>query len=297
MASRPRQILSFALSLALGLASAPAEGLKVYSSTLIFGPWELEQDRLRQMPAGYVPVQFEEPVWIVGYSTEIVDAKGEKLSNDLHCHTLLATPIVERWKGHALDGRPFEGLYTDPFTRRIVLPEGFGLFIAGGEHFELQPTFNNRSDRLVSAGMAITAHFVKADDLAEPLTPLFTTVAAVADLDLYTVAPGEDVREHDFRIPYAGTIHGMGVHLHAYGREIELINKSRKNETVWKSVGNVGADGQLIDMPFYSSSEGYRFSPDDRFALRARYFNPTDVEQDAMAGLFIFFATEDGKLP
>ena len=107
---------------------------------------------------------------------------------------------------------------------------------------------------------------------------------------------GEDLREREFRIPYAGTIHAMGVHIHPYGREIALINKSR-DETVWSSVGNVGPDGQLIDMPFYSNAEGYRFSSEDRFAIRARYFNPTEVEQDAMAGLFIFFATEDGKLP
>jgi hypothetical protein len=284
------------IGLLLIASSAAADGVKVFSSTQTFGPYDLDGQKLQQMPAGFVPIQFEEPVWVIGYSTEMVDAEGEALSNDLHCHTMLTTPIVERWKDKPLNGRPFKGLYTDGFTRRIVLPEGFGLFVAGGEHLELQPMFNNRDDGRVQAAMAITAHFVRADDLPEPLTPLFTTVAAVADPHLYMVPPGEDVREREFRLPYSGTIHAMGVHIHPYGREIELINKSR-DEIVWQAVGEVGLDGRLINMPFYSSQEGYRFSPEDRFAIRARYFNPTDVEQDAMAGLFIFFSTDDGKLP
>lgn len=292
----PNVTKSFLLALALAALPAHADGVKVYSSTQTFGPYDLDEERLQQMPAGFVPIQFEEPVWVIGYSTEMVDAEGEPLTNDLHCHTMLTAPIVDRWKDHQLNGRPFKGLYTDGFTRRIVLPEGFGLHIRGGEHLELQPMFNNRGDARVSAAMAITAHFVRADDLPAPLTPLYTTVAAVADPHLYMVAPGEDVREREFRIPYAGTIHAMGVHIHPYGREISLINKSR-GETVWSAVGEVGADGQLIDMPFYSDPEGYPFSPEDRFAIRARYFNPTEVEQDAMAGLFIFFATEDGELP
>ena len=36
---------------------------------------------------------------------------------------VLTAPLVARWKEHQLNGRPFKGLYTDGFTRRIVLPE------------------------------------------------------------------------------------------------------------------------------------------------------------------------------
>ena len=304
MQPRPRQhatsqwaVQALIVCILLALTSPlAAEGLKVFSSTQTFGPYQLDEERLQQMPAGFVPIQFEDPVWVVGYSAEIINSEGKALSNDLHCHTMLTSPITEKWQEHQLNGRPFKGLYTDGFTRRIVLPKGFGLFIDGGESLELQPMFNNRGDSEISAAMAVTAHFVHDKDLTEPLTPLFSTVAVVADPHLYMVAPGEDVREREFRIPYAGVIHAMGVHIHPYGREIKLINKSR-GETVWSSVGTVGADGQLIEMPFYSNTEGYPFSPEDRFAIRAKYFNTTDVEQDAMAGLFIFFATEDGKLP
>jgi len=37
--------------------------------------------------------------------------------------------------------------------------------------------------------------------------------------------------------------------------------------------------------------------PGQRFLLRATYDNVTDQEQDAMAGLFMFYSTPDGKPP
>ncbi len=34
-----------------------------------------------------------------------------------------------------------------------------------------------------------------------------------------------------------------------------------------------------------------------RYLLRATYDNPTQQPQDAMAGLFILFSTQDGRMP
>ena len=119
-------------------------------------------------------------------------------------------------------------------------------------------------------------------------------VAIVTDPFLYMVGPGRDVKEREYRFPYRGTIHAMGVHMHPYGRSFELINTST-GEQVWKAEGRIGADGKLFELPLYSSTEGYDFDTQDHFLLRAIYENPTDIEQDAMAGLFIFFSTPDGE--
>ena len=50
-------------------------------------------------------------------------------------------------------------------------------------------------------------------------------------------------------------------------------------------------------MPTYTSKEGYVFNPQEDYLMRVRYNNPTDRPQDAMAGLIILFASEDGQLP
>ena len=283
---------SFVFLLAAATSAALAAGPRVYTSTSQLGPYDLGADQLQQMPAGILPFAFEESVWVLGYSTAVVDAEGNELSNELHCHTMLMTPMT----GSPRKGQPFKGFFSDGYTTSMVLPQGFGLYFGGGEQLELMPMFNNRDVGGLSAGMAISVDFVRAEDLETPLKPLFTRIAAIDDSGLYMVPPGEDVRETEFSFPYSGAVHAMGVHIHPYGRSLEMIHKN-SGKTVWKAIGSVGEDEKLIEMPTFSSSEGYGFSPQDRFIIRARYYNPTDTEQDAMAGLFIFFSTEDDSMP
>jgi hypothetical protein len=197
---------------------------------------------------------------------------------------------------HPEAGTAFRGVFSDGFTRRIQLPRGYGLFYDAGEEISVIPMFNNRSGSVLDASMSIRVDFVRADELPQQLIPLYSTTVSVANPHLYMVPPGTNIREQEFSLPYKGTIQAMGVHIHPYGRSIELINQST-GESVWKAIGSYSEDGQLIEMPFFSTSQGYSFGPEDRFLLRAIYQNPTEVEQDAMAGLFIFFATEDGLAP
>lgn len=282
------------IGILLGIGLPAYSGVKVYSVEQSYGPYRLASETLQQMPGGLVPVRFEEAVWVLGYSTEVLSAEGEALSTDLHCHTVISSSIAG---GHPRTGEPFRGLFSDGFTQRVQLPRGYGLYYEAEEEISVIPMFNNRSNSMLDASMKIKLDFVRAEELPQPLTPLYSTVVSVAtNPDMYFVPPGPDVRELEFSLPYSGTIQAMGVHIHPYGRSIELINQNT-GETVWKAIGSYGDDGRLIEMPFFSTSAGYPFGPEDRFLLRATYQNPTDIEQDAMAGLFIFFSTEDGKQP
>lgn len=273
-----------------------ANGLKVYSSSMKFGPFDLETDSLQQLPGGIEPFGFEEPVWVIGYQSAIVDADGEPVDDELRCHTMLRTPVPDAWMGRPTNGIPFKGFFSDAYNLRLVLPEGFGIFVDVEEELEMAPMFNNRTDVPVVAGLEVTVYFVRDADLTEPLTPLYTTVASIVDPHMYMVPPGGDTRETRYRFPYSGVIRALGIHLHPYGRSLELINETR-GETVWKGVGAVGENDRLTKMPFLSKPDGYAFSPDDTFVLRAVYDNPTSVDQDAMAGFFIFFSTENGEFP
>lgn len=301
MRKRPSSIfLQAVAALALGsillTAGAASAGLKVYSSSMKFGPFDLEGDSLQQLPGGIEPFGFEEPVWVIGYQSSIVDSEGEPVDDELRCHTMLRTPVPSSWMGRPTNGIPFKGFFSDAYNKKLVLPQGFGIFVDVGEELDMAPMFNNRADVPVVAGLEVTVFFVRDADLEEPLVPLFTTVASIVDPHMYMVPPGGDVRESRYRFPYSGVIRALGIHLHPFGRSLELINET-KAETVWKGVGVVGENGRLAQMPFLSKPEGYAFSPDDSFVLRAVYDNPTDVEQDAMAGFFIFFSTEDGEFP
>ena len=268
----------------------------IYSSTQTYGPYSLESDRLQQMPAGFVPISFEEDVWVLGYSSIIIDAAGNEMARDLQCHTVLAGEQEDDWRGSSINGAPFPGFYSDGYTPRFVLPEGTGVLFRAGDLLHLTPMFNNRQDEAVEASMAVSVDFVKATELDRPLVRLHSTVAPLTDPFLYMVPPGGNVKEREIQFPYEGKIHAMGLHLHPYGRVFEVIDVGR-NQTVWRAEGEVGDDGRLLSLPTFSSRDGYPFGPEDRFLLRATYANPTDVEQDAMAGVFIFFSTPDGDVP
>lgn len=292
----PLALLSFFCLSGLLSANTASKLPQVYTAAQTYGPFSLASEQLQQMPAGIKPVRFEEATWLVGYSTEVIDGQGAAMPREMHCHTMMMTSMGTQGSHHEMNATPFKGVYSDGYTPAIKLPPGFGIFFDAGESLDLAPMFNNRANESIDASMRVEAHFVLDSELSQPLTPLYSTIQSVAAPHLYMVPPGEDVRELEISMPYDGTIHAMGVHIHPYGRAIELI-ESDSGKTVWKSVGEVGDDGRLLRMPFYSSVEGYTFKADQRFLLRATYDNVTDQEQDAMAGLFIFFSTPDGKAP
>lgn len=293
-----RNIGGWTVFLALASASVAAaqssrSGPDIYTASSTHGPYALEAMSLQQMPDGYVPIKFDEPVWVVGYSTK-VGGVAEQPSRELHCHTMMMTR--ERWLEFPVAGQPFRGLYSDGYTSSLTLPPGFGIYFEAGEQLDFMPMFNNRDPSKTEASLGVEIHFIRAEEV-EGLVPLYSAVAAVDDSKVYMVPPGGNVREKEFRLPYQGEIHAMGVHVHPYGRSVELINLARDSEVVWRAVGALDDQGRLVSMPFYSRRVGYAFGPEDRFLLRATYDNPTDVEQDAMAGIFMFFSTEDGKPP
>jgi hypothetical protein len=282
------------LAMACGAAFAePSEHPSIYTYTQTYGPYGLQADTLQQMPAGLVPLKFDEPVWVVGYSTAI-HSPSELPSRELHCHSLMMG--WDEWTHMPNAGQPFKGVFSDGYTPSLRFPMGFGIYFDAGESVDLMPMFNNRQSSGLEAELEVSIDFIRAADLPGGLTPLYSAIAAIDDSRLYMVPPGTSTREREFQLSYHGVLHAAAIHIHPYGDKVELVDLGR-GTVVWSAIGKRGKDGRLLEMPVLSSSAGYPFGPEDRFLLRATYENPTDVEQDAMAGLFLFFSTEDGKLP
>jgi hypothetical protein len=268
----------------------------VRTEVKVVGPYEIEAGGLMRLPSGPQEISFPEPVWVVGYRTEIRDAEDVVLRDDFHCHTQLKTYFTDEWSKYSRDGAPFKGVFSDGYTTELRLPSGFGVYFEAGETIVMFPAFNNRSDRRLNAKMQIEIDYIADKDLSRPLEPLFATVVAVKQPHLYMVRPGIDERTIDLRFQYPGRIHFMAVHIHPYGESIELYNKT-DGKSVWKAAGKRDGDGPLISMPTYDNKKGYAFDPEQEYMIRVRYNNSTDRIQDAMAGLFILFASADGKLP
>jgi hypothetical protein len=248
------------------------------------GLLELESGVLAYyVPQAMKSFQFEEPVWVIGYKSDILDIKGQPPRGNFLCHTFFADQRVAQHEDAEL-----KGIYSDAFTPEIRLPDGFGIRVLPNEPLHWMPMFNNRSEDAVRVKMRVVLTVIRGKDLKKPLKPLYGGLRSVQVPHLYFVPPGRDEKQITFELPFNGRIHFLGTHVHPYGVSVELYNVSR-NETVWKGTRKSGTEGP---MNVYSSADGYAFRAGETYRIAAVYNNPTKEKIDAMAGLFLLYTRD-----
>jgi hypothetical protein len=243
---------------------------------------ELESGVLaHHLPQAMRDFRFAERVWVIGYRTEIRDARGRVPRENYLCHTFFSDQRV--------DQRPdveIKGIYSDAFTPEVRLPGGFGIPVAPEERLHWMPMFNNRDENPARVEMKVVITVIRDKDLTRPLKPLYAGLRSVQVPHLFFVPPGHDERQVTFQAPFTGAIHFLGTHLHPYGASIELYNVTRR-QSVWKGTRMKEPDGP---MRVYSSADGYPVSAGETYRIIAVYENPTKAEIDAMAGLFMLYS-------
>lgn len=233
---------------------------------------------------GMKQLRFAEPVWVIGYRTEILDAQGKPPRENYLCHTFFGDQRVTQ-----RDDQELKGIYSDSFTREVRLPEGFGLSLSPDDDLTWMPMFNNRGDHPTRVAMRVEVSLIRAKDLTRPLRPLYATLRSVQAPHLYFVPPGRHQKSAAFELPFDGKFHFLGTHIHPHGVSIELFNISR-NQAVWTGRRVTDAAGRMTGMEVFSSGEGYQFRAGESYRLTAVYDNPTGNPIDAMAGLFLFYS-------
>ena len=243
---------------------------------------ELEAGVLaHHLPQSMKEFWFSEPVWVIGYKSELVDAAGKHPQENYLCHTFFSDQRVDQHEDNEL-----KGIYSDAFTPEVTLPEGFGIPLLAQERLHWMPMFNNRGDQPARVEMRVAITVIRAKELKKPLRPLYASLRSVVTPHLYFVAPGRDERQVTFTLPFDGALHFLGTHIHPHGVSIELYNVTR-GERVWKGGRTGDARGS---METYSSSGGYPIHAGDTYRITAVYVNPDAGKIDAMAGLFMLYS-------
>ena len=246
---------------------------------------ELEPGALaHHLPKAMRDLQVSEPLWVIGYRTEILDAQGKPPRENYLCHTFLGDQRVTQHSDQEI-----KGVYSDAFTPYVQLPEGFGILYKPDERLHWMPMFNNREDQPARVAMKVRLTVIRARDLAKPLTQLYSTLHSVNTPHLYFVPPGRHEQSATFTTSFDGTIHFLGTHIHPYGVAVELFNTSR-NERVWQGKRRVDSSGAMVGMDVYSSVEGYKVRSGETYRVTAVYDNPTKLPIDAMAGLYMLYS-------
>lgn len=235
------------------------------------------------LPGAMRNIRFAEPVWVIAYRTTIVDHRGAPPSENYLCHTFLADQHVDQHPENEL-----KGIYSDAFTPEVRLPPGYGVLFTPRDRIHWMPMFNNRGLDPVRVAMKVVLTVIRAADLTKPLTPLYGSLRSVQVPHLFFVAPGKDIRETTFALPFNGRIHFLGTHLHPYGATVELFNVTR-GISVWVGRRTAGPESA---MQVYSNQEGFPIRAGDQFKIIATYENPTEAKIDAMAGLFMLYSRQ-----
>jgi hypothetical protein len=228
--------------------------------------------------------RFDEPVWVIGYRTEILDANNARPRENYLCHTFFGDQRVTQH-----DDREMLAIYSDAFTPEVKLPDGFGLRLAAGDSLHWMPLFNNRQEEAARIRMKGIITVIREKDRTKTIQPLYSTLRSVSTPHLFFVKPGRHEFHNSFEAPFDGRIHFMGTHVHPYGVSIELYDLTR-NRTVWRSTPKLDSAGRLIGMDSFSSDSGYAVKGGERFRITAVYNNTTASAIDAMAGLFISYS-------
>jgi len=245
---------------------------------------ELEPGWLaHHVPHAMKNFRFAEPVWVIGYKSEVLGADGKYPKENYLCHTFFADQRMSQ-----KDDDEFKGVYSDAFTPELRLPDGFGIPFSPEARLHWMPMFNNRGDESVRVKMKVVVTLIRASDLVKPLQPLYGNLRSVHVPHLFFVPPGKDERQTQFVAPFNGKIHFLGTHLHPHGISIELYNESRR-EQVWKGTRKRDADSP---MNVYSKVEGYPIRSGETYRIIAIYQNATQEKIDAMAGLFMLYSRD-----
>src|SRR5207247_5375619 len=245
---------------------------------------ELEAGALaHHLPHAMIDFRFAEPVWVIGYRTEILNVEGKTPRENYLCHTFLADQRVSQREDDEV-----KGIYSDAFTPEVRAPDGFGIPISPDDRLHWMPMFNNRGEQPVRVMMKAVVTVIRVKDLKKPLTPLYGSLRSVHVPHLFFVPPGRDERQVTFEAPFNGKIHFLGTHVHPHGVSIELYNVSRR-EQVWKGTRKNDPNGA---MQVYSSAAGYPVQAGETYRITAVYENPTPDKIDAMAGLFMLYSRD-----
>lgn len=256
----------------------------LYEVEFSTGLVELDSGSLaHHVPYAMKNVRFAEQVWIVGYRTDILDAKGKTPRENYLCHTFLADQRVAQH-----DGEELRGIYSDAFTPEVRMPEGLGVRVSPDQTLHWMPMFNNRTPESVRVQMRVVLTVLRDKDRVKPIRPLQATLRSVQSPHLFFVPPGESGQRLTFQMPFNGKIHFLGTHIHPYGVSVELFNETA-GESVWRGLRKVQPDGP---MNVYSSAEGYSVKAGDKYRIISTYRNTTSEKIDAMAGLFILYSPD-----
>lgn len=231
---------------------------------------------------------------------EILDGSGRLLPRDLLHHFNLSDP----YHRELFVPIGLHLLATSRETPRITIPQFlFGLPLEQGQRLIAGAMLANTSD---VAYHGVRVRLVLSYVPAHRPWPLFRTYPWAMDVEYplgrgptgskaFDLPPGRTERSWEASPAIAGTILGLGGHMHDYGVSLELKDVTA-GQVLWRGTPVTDGSGRVLVFPlarFYNWHRiGIHIVPQHRYRLTVVYENPTgqlipDGGMGAVAGLLV----------
>jgi hypothetical protein len=232
---------------------------------------------------------------LYGFSAEIIDSLGRVLPAELihHInvidpdHRELFLPISRRLMAAGRE------------TGAMALPWlFFGVPFDSGQRLIVSAMLHNPLDRPIPSARVRVVLQYTPERRPWPLfpgAPFQLDVAFPVGDKSFDLPPGRSQRSYEASPSVAGTIVGLGGHMHEYGISIELVNATT-GELIYRAEPERDANGKMISIPvgrLYGLTRlGAKVLPSDRYRVTVVYENPTNDTLSAggmgvVGGLFV----------
>ena len=248
-------------------------------------------------------------IWVKGVSVSVFSKEKKEEPLGLLCHAWITLGDKKNYTTNN------EALLTiSEGMGQSLFPKGYGMYLENGKDNDIEllaQALNDNPHFNKDLGYRFSVTYLEdkapKPSLLRPLKQIsFSAVgpavkfkdgemcqaedgAGVGQAVHFVVPPGR----HDFKRLYPkGTftqgdrIHFIKVHLHQYGQEMALYDRSA-NKLLWRGLAHYKKD-QIESVDFYSDEKGLIMDPEHEYEIIGTYNNPTSKNVDGMAVLRMY---------
>ena len=302
-----------AASLLTGLGPLPTDTVTITVDsarkelTITAGPYHLtnmppmEDDPMMEPGMSHdTPIQqFEWPLdgWFRGFRLALVDGKGREVPRRVVHHLIMVNfnrrqliyPAAERLFGAGSE------------TEDVLVPKTVGVPLQPGMRLGMYVGWHNDTGRdLDDVYLKVTMLWTPKNQNPPPANSMpvyFDVNLTVGGSNTFDVPPGKSEKAHEFTLPVAGRLLGVGGHMHDYGVRVRLMD-AENGKAVTEVASTRDSAGKVSKMErhlFGVSGDGLELKANHRYRVVGEYDNPTGetLVKGAMAHMVGLFVPDD----
>jgi hypothetical protein len=240
--------------------------------------------------------------WITAFSVHVIDSRGKTRDHaGIFCHAILQKdgeggidPAQSDYKTGVFEESMH--LLLSEGQNNIRFPDGFGVRVDSKTTYGMSAMLQSDDDANDGTyRFAVERNFVSSDR-KPPLKSLVDLLLRIEDgtgphycggLPGFMVPPGLSVFEKKFDAPYDARVHYITTHLHQFAKTVALLDE-RTGKALYQAPVKRDARGGLVEIPVYSSVEGFRLEKGRHYVYRVAYDNPSGESSPSMANLRMY---------